>query len=72
MFVPSERFQLLARQFVTLEQSLHESPSLEERAQLLRRMKIVIAQMDNLILPTLEEWMQNPTASPRRPTIGLD
>ncbi len=63
MFVPSERFQLLAQQFVTLLQTLNESPSLEERAQSLRRMKIVIAQMDNLILPTLEELIRDTTVS---------
>ena len=62
---PSERFQRLAHQFEALLESLNESPSSKKRNQLLRRMKILIDEIDGLDLSTLE--LDEETASSRQP-----
>ena len=66
---PSERFQWLAQQFDELVESLNVSPSLKERKQLLRRMKILIDEIDALILSALK---RDNTGSPPtdQPTAG--
>jgi len=60
-----DRFQWLAHEFDVLAQSLGDCPSLERRKQLLRRMKILIDEIDKLIIFTLNrEKPENPITSP--------
>ncbi len=66
MSSPSERFRRLAHQFEALLESLNESPSSKKRKQLLRRMKILIDEIDGLDLSTLELDKEG-TASSRQP-----
>ena len=49
-----ERFRCLAHEFDVLVQSLRDCPSLEKRKQLLRRMKILIDEIDELIILNFE------------------
>jgi hypothetical protein len=67
---PSERFQWLAQQFDALVERLSECKSLEERKQLLRRMMILIHEIDALILSALTRDKQGTTAPPNQPTTG--
>lgn len=60
----SERFRWLAHQIGALLESLNECPSLEERKQLLRRMKILIDKIDGLILSTLKREGEDTSSSP--------
>jgi len=62
---PSERLQSLAYEFDALAKSLGALPRLKERKQLLQRMKILIDEIDVLILSDLERDKQDATA--RRP-----
>jgi hypothetical protein len=68
----SQRFQSLSQQFEALVESLNDSPSLKERKQLLRRMKILIDEIDGLILSTLKRDGEDASSSPRsdRSTAG--
>jgi hypothetical protein len=68
MTTPSERIEILGHQFDSLVQRLNSSPtlSLEERTQLLRRMKILIVEIDRLILSDLKRDKQDITSSPLR------
>jgi hypothetical protein len=63
---PSERFQLLGHQFDSLVAKLNEfpSPTLEERTKLLRRMKVLIIEIDMLILSVLKRDSEGATSSP--------
>lgn len=47
-------FQLFAHEFDSLVERLHESQSLEERRKLLRRMKVLIVEINMLILSNLK------------------
>jgi hypothetical protein len=62
----SERFQVLGDQFDSLVKRLNDSPapSLEERTKLLRRMKVLIIEIDMVILSTLKRDEQEATSSP--------
>jgi hypothetical protein len=51
----SDRLAKLARELDALVKDLAESPKLDERRRLLRRMKVLIVEMDMLILSTLRE-----------------
>ena len=65
-------FQLFAHEFDSLVEKLHESSSLEERRKLLRRMKVLIVEIDMLILSSLKRDGQgtpNPPPS-GQPTVG--
>jgi hypothetical protein len=65
----SQRFQLLTHQFDSLVERLNESPSqsLEEQTILLRKMKVLIVEIDMLILSALKRNGRE-IASTRRPT----
>lgn len=58
MSTPPERLLSLAHEFDALAQSLSESPGLEERKRLLRRMKVVTVEIDMLILSSLKQDTQ--------------
>jgi hypothetical protein len=64
----SERFQFLAHEFDSLVEKYNESPtpSLEERTKLLRRMKVLIVEIDMLILSSLKRDSQD-ASSPLSP-----
>jgi hypothetical protein len=47
---PSEKFQSLIRQLDALVSGLQKPKSMEERGRLLRRMKVVIDEIDELNL----------------------
>jgi hypothetical protein len=66
----SDRFQWLSQQFEALAESLHDSPSVKERKQLLRRMKILIDEIDALILSTLKQDREETSScqAPDQPT----
>lgn len=51
----SDRFLFLSRQLGELAQNLNESPSLEERTRLLRRMKVVITETNMVISSSLKQ-----------------
>ena len=51
---PSERFHWLADQFDALVENLDECSSMEERKRVLKRMKILIDKLDQIILSTLK------------------
>jgi hypothetical protein len=55
MSVPTEPFFLLANQFESLLVQLNECPNTAERAGLLKRMKIVIDEVDALVSSNLNE-----------------
>jgi len=70
---PSERLQSLAYEFDALVKSLDAFPRLKERKQLLRRMKILIDEIDVLILSDLERDNQDATGrcpGPSNPQSG--
>jgi hypothetical protein len=54
MSSPTEKFQSLSQQLDALVSALHKSNSVNERARLLRRMKILIDEIDALNLPSLK------------------
>ena len=61
----SERFQLLSREFESLVQRLNDSPNLDERTKLLRRMKVLIVELEMLISSSLKRDTQDiPILSP--------
>ena len=49
----SDRIQLLGKQFESLTLKLAEAQSLEERTKLLRQMKVLIVEIDMVILSSL-------------------
>jgi hypothetical protein len=63
---PSERFQSLGHQFDSLVERLNESPtpSSEERRKLLRQMKVLIVEIDMLILSALKRDNQDASSTP--------
>lgn len=63
---PSHRFKLLTHQVDSLVEKLNESPTptLEERTKLLRRMKVLIVEIDMLIMSDLRRDGQDILASP--------
>jgi hypothetical protein len=65
MHKQSERFLWLAHEFDTLVQNLEDCPSHEKRKQLLRRMKILIDEIDKLILFTMNRDTQETTNFPQ-------
>ena len=70
MLKPSERFQWLAQQFDAIVERLNESTSLEERKQLLRRMKFLLDKIDGVVFSALERDKRDTPSSPTpdRPT----
>jgi ABC-type phosphate transport system auxiliary subunit len=54
MSSPTERFQSLSQQLDALVSALHKSNNVNERARLLRRMKILIDEIDALNSPSLK------------------
>jgi hypothetical protein len=66
----SDRFQWLAREFDALAESLEDCPNLEKRRQLLRRMRILIDEIDKLVIFTLKREKQETPIStqPSQPT----
>ena len=68
----SDRFQWLSQQFEALAERLHDSPTVKERKQLLRRMKILIDEIDALILSTMKLDGKDTSSShsPDQPTAG--
>jgi len=68
MPTPSERFQSLGNQFDSLVEKLNASPppGLKERTQILRQMKVLIVEIDMLILSALKWDAQGtPNSIPR-------
>ena len=51
---PSQRFRWLVHQFDALVENLDECASLEKRKRVLTRMKILIEEIDQIILSTLK------------------
>jgi hypothetical protein len=54
-----KEFQFFAHELESLVERLHESPSLGDRTRLLRRMKVLIVEIDMLILSTLKRDRQD-------------
>jgi hypothetical protein len=65
------RFPWLAHEFDSLVESLNECESLQERRKLLRRMKVLINEIDALIFSTLKRDKQDTVGSPssNQPTV---
>jgi hypothetical protein len=61
MPTPSDQIEWLAHQFDALVARLKQSTSLEERMQLLRRMKILIDKIDAVILSAKQSAPSSPT-----------
>ena len=61
---PTDRFQWLTQQWDALVERLHVAHDLEERRMLLRRMKVLITEIDMLIASTLKRDAQDITVSP--------
>lgn len=57
--MPLDRFLWLANQFEALVERLNVSPSVEERSKLLRRIKILIDEIDQLIFSTSKRIEQD-------------
>ena len=65
---PSERFRWLAHQFDALVDNLDECTSMEERKRVLKRMKILIDEIDEIILSTLKrDRAISPSSESREP-----
>jgi hypothetical protein len=66
----TERFEWLTQQLDPLAQGLHIARTLDERRLLLRRMKVLIVEIDMLILSDLERDRQDITnlSPPDQPT----
>ena len=60
----SDRFQWLAREFELLAENLENCPNLEKRKQLLRRMKILIDEIDTQILFIMKRDAQKTSSLP--------
>jgi hypothetical protein len=60
----SERLQWLAQQFDSLIEKLTASPIREDRTQILRRMRVLIVEIDSLILSDLKRDKQETSGSP--------
>jgi hypothetical protein len=60
---PSEQLWWLLRSYDALAERLNGCASLEERKQLLLRMKILIDKIDGLIFSTLKEDKQDTSGS---------
>ena len=71
---PPDRFQLLAQQFELLVEKLNAptTPSLEERTKVLRQMKVVIVEIEMLIMSDLKLCSENAPSShpPAQPAAG--
>lgn len=65
----SERFLWLAHEFGTLVEGLEDCPNTEKRKQLLRRMKILIDEIDKQILFTLKRDNEDIPNLPQRTQI---
>ena len=63
---PSERFEWLAQLFDALVERLNQSASLEERTQLLDRMKILIDKLDGVVF-SAEGLNEQDTSDPQPP-----
>jgi hypothetical protein len=59
-----ERFQWLAHEFDALVKKTNDCPNTEERRALLRRMKILIDEIDALIFSTIKRDDQDSTVTP--------
>lgn len=59
MSQPVDRIQLLGKQFESLMLKLAEAESLDERTNLLRQMKILIVEIDMVILSCLRRDNQD-------------
>ena len=59
----SERFQFLAQEFGSLVQGLDQSRSVGERTTILRRMKVLIVEVDMLISSSLRYDNRDTTGS---------
>ena len=60
----SDRIQVLGKQFESLMQKLAEAQSLEdERTKLLRQMKVLIVEIDMVILSSLRRDDQDATSA---------
>jgi len=64
MLKSSERFQLLGQQFGSLVERLNDSPSFEERTKLLQRMKVLIVELDMLVMSSLKRDSTDSTRPP--------
>jgi hypothetical protein len=58
-----ERIRLLAHQFDALVENLNECQSLKKRKQLLQRMKVLIDEIDELVLSTVRGDEQDTSVS---------
>jgi hypothetical protein len=58
---PPDRIQLLGKQFESLTLKLAEAQSPEERTKLLRQMKVLIVEIDMVILSSLRRDDQDST-----------
>jgi hypothetical protein len=67
----SDRFEWLTQELDALVESLHVSQSLDERRLLLRRMKVLIVEIDTLISTNLKKETQDTSGPPppERPTV---
>ena len=61
-----ERFEWLAQLFDALVERLNESANLDERTQLLNRMKILIDKLDGVVF-SAEELDEQDTSDPQLP-----
>jgi hypothetical protein len=68
----SERFKWLAHEFDILAQSLENCPETEKRKQLLRRMKILIDEIDKQILFNLKRDTEDTPNLPQSTQVGLE
>lgn len=60
----SDNFQLLAHQFDLLVEMVNECKDPKERMHLLRHMKVILNEIDVLILSSLKRDMQDTIGSP--------
>jgi len=60
----SDRFQLLAHQFNLLVGMIDECEDLKERMHLFRCTRHILSEIDDLILTTLKEGVQDASSSP--------
>jgi hypothetical protein len=67
MLSPATRFQRLAQQFDTLIGNINDAQDPKERKRLLRRMKIVIDEIDALVSSSLKPDTAS-SPSPDQPT----
>jgi len=74
MLKQSERFQFLAHQFNSLVERYNEAPTpgLEQRTKLLRGMKVVIVEIDMLVLSALRRDSQEVSTPPPPDQFAAD